>query len=226
MFDASTGKLCRSMSGHAHWVNNLALNTDAILRTGAFDPVERAKTRSAESFDEAMQRSFEEDKDGAAAQAELAKERYQSFRSQNAELLASGSDDHTCHLWDPQRSKKPIMRLTGHQQPINQVAPDGRYLASASFDGSIRIWDGKSGKFMTTMRGHVGAVYQVCWSSDSRLIVSGSKDSTMKVWSLKSKKVVHNLPGHADEVFTVDWSPDGLRVVSGSKDCLLKVWRA
>lgn len=38
-----------------------------------------------------------------------------------------------------------------------------------------------SDRFITTLRGHVGSVYQVCWSSDSRLLVSGSKDSTLKV---------------------------------------------
>lgn len=49
------------MSGHAHWVNHLALNSDAILRTGACDPVERAKQRGAETADEQLKREFEED---------------------------------------------------------------------------------------------------------------------------------------------------------------------
>jgi len=52
---------------------------------------------------------------------------------------------------------------------------------SASFDKSIKLWDGVKGTFVGTFRGHVGPVYQVCWASDSRLIVSGSKDSTLKV---------------------------------------------
>ena len=64
-------------------------------------------------------------------------------------------------------------------------APDGRQFASASFDKSLKIWDAHAAKFLCTLRGHVGAVYQVCWSSDSRLIVSGSKDSTMKVGTIR-----------------------------------------
>jgi WD40 repeat protein len=59
-------------------------------------------------------------------------------------------------------------------------SPDGRWVLSASFDKSIKLWDGAKGTFVATFRGHVGPVYQVAWSSDSRLFVSGSKDSTLK----------------------------------------------
>jgi hypothetical protein len=52
---------------------------------------------------------------------------------------------------------------------------------SASFDKSIKLWDGVKGTFIATFRNHVGPVFQVAWSSDSRLFVTGSKDSTLKV---------------------------------------------
>lgn len=170
-------------------------------------------------------------------------------------------------------------RMTGHQQLINcvQFSPDARIIASASFDKSIKLWDGKTGKyeylgnrphtysalkkfywffkmswkfrrFITTLHGHVQAVYMIAWSSDSRLLVSGSADSTLKgaiwfvidfdpccllhywlnfhslVWDRDKKKIIFDLPGHADEVYAVDWSPDGKCVVSGGKDKVLKLW--
>ena len=62
-----------------------------------------------------------------------------------------------------------------------QFSPDGRWLVSASFDKSIKLWDGVKGTFAATFRGHVGPVYQIAWSADSRMFVSGSKDSTLKV---------------------------------------------
>lgn len=61
-----------------------------------------------------------------------------------------------------------------------KFSPDTRIIASASFDKSIKLWDGNTGAFITTLRGHVQAVYMVSWSADSRLLVSGSADSTLK----------------------------------------------
>lgn len=72
--------------------------------------------------------------------------------------------------------------MTGHQQLINDVkfSPNGFIIASASFDKSIKLWQSNTGKYITSLRGHVQAVYSIAWSADSRLLVSGSADSTLK----------------------------------------------
>ncbi|XP_059178020.1 notchless protein homolog 1-like [Physella acuta] len=217
---ATDGVFCRNLEGHGHWVNTLALSTDYVMRTGAFDPA-NAKI------------VHEQNTDSAEELSKKAKDRYTATLAiggtqGGAERLVSGSDDSTMYLWKPEDSKKPVARMTGHQKPINEVkfSPDSRLIASASFDKFVKLWDGFTGAFVATLRGHVNMVYQVSWSADSRLLVSGSKDSTLKVWKVQDRSILLDLPGHADEVFAVDWSPDGQRVVSGGKDKVLKIWRA
>ncbi|GCB66863.1 hypothetical protein scyTo_0007953 [Scyliorhinus torazame] len=203
-----------TLQGHAHWVNTMALSTDYVLRTGAFEPAE-ATTVPRDRND-----SLEELKQKAL-------QRYEQTRGQGQERLVSGSDDFTLFLWMPAEDKKPLARLTGHQALINEVcfSPDTRLIASASFDKSVKLWDGRTGKYLASLRGHVSAVYQIAWSADSRLLASGSSDSTLKVWDVKTRKLSVDLPGHADEVYAVDWSPDGQRVASGGKDKVLRIWR-
>uniref|UniRef100_A0A8C8X308 Notchless protein homolog 1 n=1 Tax=Panthera leo TaxID=9689 RepID=A0A8C8X308_PANLE len=211
---AHDGVLCRTLQGHGHWVNTMALSTDYALRTGAFEPAEA----SVNAQD--LRGSLQELKERALS-------RYSLVRGQGPERLVSGSDDFTLFLWSPAEDKKPLARMTGHQALINQVlfSPDSRIIASASFDKSIKLWDGRTGRYLASLRGHVAAVYQIAWSADSRLLVSGSSDSTLKVWDVKGQKLAADLPGHADEVYAVDWSPDGQRVASGGKDKCLRIWR-
>lgn len=230
---ADEGIVARTLEGHGHWVNSLALNTDHALRTGCYDHrglVQRRGDAGEAKVGDKRKQTGTSAADEAALEMtrHTAQERYDALKGAAGELLASASDDLTVFLWNPSESKKAIVRLQGHQRPVQAIAfsPDGRSLASASFDGSIRLWRVPDGKFLATLRGHVGPVYQVGWSGDSRLVVSGSRDSTMKVWDVSAKKLKQDLPGHADEVFAVDWSPDGARVASGGKDRMLKFWRA
>ncbi|CAN6569943.1 unnamed protein product [Malus baccata var. baccata] len=207
VWETTQGKLIRELKGHGHWVNSLTLSTEYVLRTGAFD-----HTCKQYSSPEEMKKA--------------ALERYNKMKGNAPERLVSGSDDFTMFLWEPFVSKQPKTRMTGHQQLVNHVcfSPDGQWIASASFDRSVKLWNGTTGKFVAAFRGHVGPVYQISWSADSRLLVSGSKDSTLKVWDIRARALKQDLPGHADEVFAVDWSPDGGKVASGGKDRVLKLW--
>mmetsp|Transcript_18519 Transcript_18519/g.21227 ORF Transcript_18519/g.21227 Transcript_18519/m.21227 type:complete len:612 (+) Transcript_18519:77-1912(+) len=226
------GKLVRTLKGHGHRVNTLALSSDYVCRTGPYDFGPSGRPQRIFEGENSGEES--NDKDTIRkAKYQAALERYQAFRDQQEgdgqkERLVSGSDDYTLFLWHPTSDKHPVKRLTGHQQAVNhiQFSPDGRYFASASFDKKVKLWNGYSGEFLKTLTGHVGAVYQVAWSSDGRYLVSASKDSTAKLWDVQSGKAAKaTLPGHADEVYALDWSPNGASVATGSKDRTIKVWK-
>ena len=209
VWETERGRLIKQLQGHGHWVNTLALSTEHALKTGPYDQKGRRPKEDEKAKQEAMKR-FKE-----------------ACGAGQPERLVSGSDDFTMFLWDPSKSKHPMTRMTGHKNLVNQVqfSPNGQWIASASFDKSVKLWNGNTGTFVTSFFGHVGPVYQIAWSADSRLICSGSKDSTLKLWDVKSKKLKGDLPGHADEVFTVDWCTAGTFVASGGRDHVLKLWR-
>jgi hypothetical protein len=67
---------------------------------------------------------------------------------------------------------------------VNSVSysPDGRYIASGSYDGTIKIWDATTGALVRTLTGHSDWVFSVSYSPDGRYIASGSRDGTIKIW--------------------------------------------
>ncbi|WFD01906.1 ribosome assembly [Malassezia obtusa] len=226
------GRLIRSLNDHAHWVNTVAISTDYYLRTGPFDiqgEYLSAAAKRAQARGESAAGDDEEDR--ACQSAALARYAKATGNGARPELVVTGSDDQTLYLWPAQigasagTPKKPLARLTGHQKTVNHVcfSPDGRLIASASFDNSVKLWDGRTGKFVANLRGHVASVYRIAWSSDSRMLASASKDSTIKLWSLKTYKIKQDLPGHEDEVYCVDFVAD--KVASGGRDRTVKIWR-
>lgn len=110
MYRADDGSLCRTYSGHAHWVNNLALNTDYCLRIGPFHPV----------IDKKIQRRNDKDE-----LQKMALKKYQEVCPDGIESFVTCSDDFTLYLWKSNQ-KQFITRMTGHQNVVNDVkySPD------------------------------------------------------------------------------------------------------
>merc|ERR1712113_115084 len=211
VWSAKNGKLLYDIEFHTHWINSLTLSTDYILRTGYFNHLNNNLVKLEGSNDKAKQALY----------------RYLEATKTMPERLVSGSDDTSMVIWAPNNNMIPNAKITGHQKPINYVcfSPDGAWLASASFDKSIKLWNGITGFIVATFLGHLAPVYICAWSPDSKYLVSASKDSILKIWEMNNKEVTENLKGHADEVYALDWSPDGSTIVSGGKDRTLKLWR-
>jgi hypothetical protein len=105
-------------------------------------------------------------------------------------------------------------------------SPNGRRLASASFDRTVKIWDAASAQECLTLEGHTSTVYGVVFSPDGHRVASASDDRTVKVWDAGSGKECLTLEGHTSGVCGVVFSPDGRCLASASQDHTVKVWDA
>jgi WD40 repeat protein len=116
--------------------------------------------------------------------------------------------------------------LDGHKSTIADLAfsADGKRLASASMDKTVRIWDPFAGTCEKTLEGHTGPVLAVAWNPDGDRLVTGSTDKTARIWSVESSETVAVLKGHQREVRCVAWSRDGKSIATGGSDQTLRIW--
>lgn len=148
------------------------------------------------------------------------------------DMLLSGSRDKSIIKWHITHSMGDdygvaVRRMKGHSHFVQDIAVsnDGQFVLSGSWDGTLRLWDLKTG--LTTRRfvGHSKDVLSVAFSADNRQIVSASRDRKINLWNTLAE-CKFELQGHTDWVSCVRFSPnvEAPAVVSAGWDRVIKVW--
>ncbi len=131
-------------------------------------------------------------------------------------------------LWDATKNERLGQPLIGHSDTIHaySVSPDGRLLATASFDGSVRLWDTATGAANgEPLLGQLGRVLFVEFSPDGKYLASGGTDSQVHLWDMALRKQVGApLIGHSNWVRVAKFDVDGETLVTGDESGNLLVW--
>jgi WD40 repeat protein len=146
-------------------------------------------------------------------------------------IALSTSLDTSIQIWDMASSLsnetlEPAVTLTGHESPIFLLAfsPDGTKLASASRDGSARVWDVTSGEELVVLH-HGERVRSVAFHPAGDRLLTGDFGGNVRVWDVTPQGSAERLAMAAhNEVKTAAYNPDGSLLVTGGWDNLARIW--
>ncbi len=135
-----------------------------------------------------------------------------------------GTSRVTLRLWDLKTGDALIN--FDYTDPVFSVAfsPDGKWIASGSAKGSVRLWDAQTGDWMGTLEGHKAHVLALAFSPDGTLLASSGREGSVFLWDVtaRTQKVVLRTQG--ERVNGVSFSADGSVLASGSDDGTLQLW--
>ncbi len=116
--------------------------------------------------------------------------------------------------------------LSGHMREVLAVAvaPDGSWLASGSYDGTVRIWDLATGRERAVLSGHTREVAAVAVAPDGSWLASGGRDRMVRIWDTATGLERAALSGHASDVTAVAVASDGSWLASGGPDGTVRIW--
>jgi WD40 repeat protein/class 3 adenylate cyclase len=138
-----------------------------------------------------------------------------SWSPQSDQLVTGGGGQVT--LWQLPQAE---LELLGHTGDVLDArwSPDGARIATASDDGTTRIWDATTGEPLLEFSKHEGAVHSASWSPSGESIASTGADSTARIWDADSGEELFVFSEHDSDVWHADWSPDGKYLVTTGVD--------
>ncbi|OWB86741.1 anaphase-promoting complex binding protein [[Candida] boidinii] len=215
IWDATTGKCTRTMTGHSSRTSSLAWNQH-ILTSGSRDrTILHRDVREPAHYLSRLE-NHKQEVCGLKWNVEENK-------------LASGGNDNKLYVWDG-LNREPLYKFNEHSAAIKAIAwsPHQRgVLASGggTADRTIKIWNTLTGlKISDTDTG--SQVCNLAWSKNSNELVSthGYSRNQIVIWKFNTMQQIASLTGHTYRVLYLSMSPDGQTIVTGAGDETLRFW--
>jgi WD40 repeat protein len=232
LWDATTGKVVRSFTGHADVVTSVAFSPNGHrLLTASLD-----KTVRLWDVETGRELRVLRGHSGWVWSAA-----FSPTSTDDAWQVITASQDGTALVWT-NKQPEPSAPFTGHNGPVYAAdfSPDGKRVVTAGYDQRALIWDPTQLKPFDyekivageppepppfdTLVGHTAAIRSVRFSSDGKMLLTASQDNTVKLWALPVGNLLKTLRGHGAAVYSAAFSPDDQQVVSGSYDQRVMVW--
>ena len=129
-------------------------------------------------------------------------------------------------VWDlATRAKRH--EIQGHKDSIlgAAISPDGKILATASYDREIKLWDLLKGKELRTLKDHTDSVYSVAFAPSRAMLASAGADRTVKLWETASGRRLKTISDATAELYAVTFGKGGDTVLAGGVDRSIHRWR-
>jgi WD40 repeat protein len=162
--------------------------------------------------------------------------------SPTADKLATASLDHTAAIWEPksgnwapctgnkacseQRTDYKNRSLKLHTAGVYGVAfsSNGTYLATASWDGTARVWETENGVSSRFFLPGAKLLWGVAFSKDGMWLAAAGRDGKAKIWEWRSGREILSLAGGASELTGVAFNREGTIVAAGTRNGFVQAW--
>ena len=128
------------------------------------------------------------------------------------------------------------LTLRGHTDVVWSAvySSDGTRIATASSDGTAKVWSAITGKELLSVQGstyssddsEAGFVWYAAFSPDGKLLATAGGDNVARIWDARTGEQLLALSEHHDDVYHIEFSPDGRRLATVSPDGTAMVWDA
>jgi len=254
VWDVATGTSLRILRGHTGWVSGVAFSPDGRrLATGSWDSTirfwdpetgrENGLLRghhgavAALQFDRAGARLLSSGEDGVAKvwDPELVVDppvldghrgwAFSAAFQQGGRIAATGGWG-VIHFWDPATGRLLRSILGPHPREVMVLAysPDGKSLASAGKEGTIKIWDAETDASRLEIKAHNGDLYALAYNPDGTELASAGFDGMVRFWDPATGVPRRVFKAHDKGVVSLAFSPSGRRLATVGLSDNAKVW--
>lgn len=120
-----------------------------------------------------------------------------------------------------------VSQFRGHADSVYcaSLSPDGKWLASGSYDRKVLLWNVASGEILHELNGHNGAIYDLDFDPSGKVLATASADQTVKLWNVRTGKRLDTFGQPEGEMLCVRFSADGNFIFASGTDRQIRKWQ-